>query len=129
VEKAQHTIAVEGGLPLTVMLGHPKDGNITNPLDATCPEVGRVVSVDLTKEGKVNFEAEVNDTSFGKDAQELLRSKPAGSQPLSLRAGGKIKLENSNGKQRERVMDMNFKGFDLVRDGGIAGAVVTSITK
>jgi len=105
---------------LTIMMGHPTG-------DDPSRIVGRPVEIDLNDNGEVTFVAELNNTSLGKDAQELLKFRPPGSQELSIRAEGSLMTEKVNGHKREKVLEMHLKGIDLVLEGAIPGAKVKEV--
>ena len=107
---------------LTIMPGHPADTE-TNFLKV----IGRVVELGVSATGEVEFIGEIANTTDGKDAQELLNFFPPGSHDISLRAGGKLRTENINGRTRDRVEEMHLRGFDIVLDGGVSGAKVKSV--
>ena len=120
VSKAVQEAQGNGGL--TICDGHPDDED-TSPMSI----VGKVIEIELNDRGEVTFEGEIVDTRLGTDVQKLLRFLPAGTQPLSLRAGGSTVYETVGGNRRERVLEMHFRGFDLVRHGGVEGAAVRHV--
>jgi len=109
---------------LTIEMGHPSEKDYTSPERI----IGGFISLELDSENYVRFIAELNNTRLGKDAQELLRSRPPGTQPLSLRAGGQMVEEKSDGHKRYRVNELHLRGLDLVRSGGFGkDAVVKNV--
>ena len=96
---------------MTIEMGHPKDENDTSPENI----IGNLIEFDLNDENEVTFVGELNSTRLGLDGQELLKSRPLGAQALSLRAGGDLGKEKApDGHRRERVIEMDLAGLDLV---------------
>lgn len=109
---------------MTIEMGHPKDGNETSPERI----IGNMVEWELKDNNEVAFVGELNNTSLGKDAQELVKSRPVGAQALSIRAGGDMANETApDGHKRKRITDMELYGLDLVKAGGFSKAKVGRI--
>jgi len=122
VETAVAEAQQEASAVLTICAGHP-DEEDTSPMSI----VGKVPEIQLNDQGEVTFVGEIVDTRLGEDVRKLLRFLPAGTQPLSLRASGSTVYETVGGSRRERVLEMHFRGFDLVRHGGVVGAAVQQV--
>ena len=106
---------------MSIISGHPKQ-NDSDPSRV----VGRVVFSDtLDSDGWVTFQAQLSDTTLGKDLQILLRDKTIGD--VSLRSRGKVKQATVDGESVEEVTSLIFKGLDLVREGSFVGAKVDRI--
>ncbi len=99
---------------ITIEMGHPKDNKETSPER----EIGHLTSLYTDEDGEVHYEGEIYNTSLGKDAQEWLKSKPAGTAEVSLRANGHLKKERNGNTFRERVIEGHLLGVDLVKKGG-----------
>ena len=99
---------------VTVEMGHPKNKKDTSPER----EIGHLTSLFINDDGEAVYEGEVYNTSLGKDAQEWLRSKPAGTAKVSLRANGHLKKERHGDAFRERVVEGHLLGVDFVKKGG-----------
>lgn len=111
----------EKGKVLTVMDGHPKKGDT-----AVTPVVGKVVFGGLDVDGWMPYEATISDTSRGLDIQKLLRDKCIGD--VSLRSRGRTSAAKMEaGQVVEDVVDLHFKGLDLVTQGSEEGAGVDAI--
>lgn len=109
---------------MTVEMGHPKDDKETSPERI----IGNVVGYELNEDNEVTFISELNNTRLGKDGQELIKSRPLGTQALSLRAGGDwVEEKAPDGHRRKRVIDMHLLGLDLVKAGGFKKAKVKKI--
>jgi len=119
VEKAVEE-AKENLDELRLMVGHPKDDE-TNPMNI----VGKFLSIDMDEDGNVPFEAEIANSSIGKDVQELLRGGYL--KDLSIRAEGSMVKETVDGRKRDRVTDLHIKGLDFVIEGAIPQAKVSAI--
>lgn len=118
---AESALRENGGGTLSVISGHPQP-NDTDPSRV----VGKVTFSDsLDSAGWVTFEAQLSDTSLGKDLQILLRDKTIGD--VSLRSRGKTKQITVDGETIEEVTSLRFKGLDLVREGSFSGAQVDRI--
>lgn len=105
---------------LRIMVGHPEK-NETSPV----PIVGKFLSIEFDEKGNVPFEAEIGNTSLGKDAQEALRANLW--QDLSIRAEGSMVKESVDGRKREKVTELHLRGLDFVIEGGIPESKVTKI--
>lgn len=105
---------------IKIMVGHPVKGQ-TSP--ATI--VGKFTYIDMEEDGLVPFEAEIADTRLGKDAQEALKSGLW--EDLSIRAEGASRVIRVDGKKRNDVIDLHFKGLDFVIEGGVKDSKVGSI--
>jgi DNA repair exonuclease SbcCD ATPase subunit len=72
------------------------------------------------------IEAEIANTSIGKDVQELIRGKFV--EGLSIRASkAKMKKVNIDGQIVNDVLEMELMGVDLVTNPGVKGARVLDI--
>ena len=108
------------GQTLTVMDGHPRKGDT-----AVTPVVGKVVFGDLREDGWLPYEATISDTSRGLDIQKLLKDKCIGD--VSLRSKGRCATTKMNGEAIDDVVDLHFRGLDLVTEGSEQDAKVDEI--
>ncbi|MCK4419031.1 hypothetical protein KAV79_04420 [Candidatus Aerophobetes bacterium] len=109
------------GGTLSVISGHPGK-NDSDPSKV----VGKVVFAEnLDPNGWVTFQAQLSNTTLGKDLQILLIDKTIGD--VSLRSRGHTKQVIVDGETIEEVTALRFKGLDLVREGSFQGAKVDRI--
>lgn len=120
VEKMSSIIESNGSYPLSMMADHP--GVTTNK---TLSVVGRITNMYLDGDNAI-IEAEIANTTVGKDIQELVRGKFV--EGLSIRASKAImKKKYIGSKVVNDVMEMELKGVDLVVNPGVDGAKVLDI--
>lgn len=120
VNNVKSIIESSGSYPLSVMADHP--GMVSNK---TLTTVGKIVDMYLDGDNAI-IEAEIANTSIGKDVQELIRGKFV--EGLSIRASkAKMKKMNINGKMVNDVLEMELQGVDLVTNPGVKGAKVLDI--
>lgn len=121
VQNVKNVIEANGAYPLTVMADHP-NGFTSNK---TLTTVGKIT--DMYMEGNnAIIEAEIANTSVGKDVQELIRGKFV--EGLSIRASkAKMKKMNIDGRSVNDVLEMELNGVDLVTNPGVKGARVLDI--
>lgn len=120
VSKVSDYIAQNGSYPISMMADHPTSGT-----NKTLSTIGKITSINIEGNNAV-IEAEIANTSVGKDVQELLRGKFV--EGLSIRgANAKFQKVNIGGKMVKDVLEMDLKGVDLVVNPGVDGARVTDI--
>lgn len=120
VDMVKTIIESKGSYPLSVMADHP--GMVSNK---TLTTVGKIVDIYMEGNNAV-IEAEIANTSVGKDVQELIRGKFV--EGLSIRASkAKMKKRNINGQMVNDVLEMELQGVDLVTNPGVKGAKVLDI--
>lgn len=121
VNNVKNIIETNGAYPLTVMADHP-NGFTSNK---TLTTVGKITDMYLEGNNAV-IEAEIANTSVGKDVQELIRGKFV--EGLSIRASkAKMKKVNIEGRSVNDVLEMELNGVDLVTNPGVKGARVLDI--
>lgn len=108
------------GKVFTIMDGHPKKNDT-----AVTPVVGKVVFGDIDVNGWMPYEGQISNTSRGMDIQKLLRDKCIGD--VSLRSKGRTAIAKMNGESIEDVVDLHFKGLDMVTEGAEEGSGVEEI--
>jgi len=111
----------ERGRVLTVMSGHPSGPNDTDPSRV----IGKVVFGDIDMEGFMPYEATLSDTNKGLDIQKLLKDRCIGD--VSLRSKGRTAAAKMDGQPIEDVVDLHYKGLDMVIAGSEEGAGVDEI--
>lgn len=120
VENISKKIEKNGSYPLSMMADHPTA--ITNK---TLSTIGKITKMYLDGDNAI-IEAEIANTSIGKDVQELIRGKFV--EGLSIRATkGKVKSRYMNGKMVKDVLEMDLRGVDLVTNPGVEGAKILDI--
>jgi len=103
-----------------------RDGHPTGPQDtAVSPIIGKVVFEDIDSEGWMPFSGQISNTSRGMDIQQLLRDKVIGN--VSLRSKGKTAIAKMDGETVEDVIDLHFRGLDMIPEGSEEGAGVDEI--
>lgn len=110
----------QGSYPLSVMADHP--GAVSNK---TLTTVGKITDIYMDGDNAI-IEAEIANTSVGKDVQELIRGKFV--EGLSIRASkAKMRTVNIDGQIVKDVLEMELNGVDLVTNPGVKGARVLDI--
>lgn len=108
------------GHRFTVMSGHPKPGD-TDPSKV----VGKVTFGEIGTDNWMPYKASLEDTSLGLDLQKLLRSQCIGD--VSLRSKGRTATAKLDGEAIDEVVDLHFRGLDLVIEGSEEGAQADEI--
>lgn len=120
VKTVKDIIESTGSYPLSVMADHPGIAD-----NKTLTTVGKVVDMYMDGDNAI-IEAEIANTTFGKDVQELIRGKFV--EGLSIRASkAKMKKVNIDGRSVNDVLEMELNGVDLVTNPGVKGAKVLDI--
>lgn len=120
VESMSNIIEGKGSYPISMMADHP--GVASNK---TLSTIGKITNVFLDGDNAV-LEAEIANTSLGKDVQELIRGGFV--EGLSIRAtNGKFKKRYIDDKLVNDVLEMEIKGVDLVVNPGVDGMKITDI--
>lgn len=120
VDNVSTIIERNGAYPLNMMADHP-----TITTNKTLSVIGKITKMYLEGDNAI-IEAEIANTSIGKDIQELIKGGFV--EGLSIRAtNGKFKNRNINGKIVKDVLEMDLKGVDLVANPGVDGAKVLDI--
>lgn len=120
VKVIQEAIKSDGAYPISMMADHP--GISANK---TLSVVGKVTAAYMENDNAI-LEAEIANTSAGKDVQELIKGEFV--KGLSIRASNaKYKGLNIGGKMVKDVLEMELKGVDLVVNPGVTGAKITDI--
>lgn len=113
-------LETNGSYPLSVMADHP--GMVSNK---TLTTVGKITDIYMDGNNAI-IEAEIANTSVGKDVQELIRGKFV--EGLSIRASkAKMRKLNIDGRIVNDVLEMELNGVDLVTNPGVKGARVLDI--
>ena len=120
VKSIKSILESAGSYPLSVMADHP--GMVSNK---TLTTVGKITDIYMDGNNAI-IEAEIANTSIGKDVQELIRGKFV--EGLSIRASkAKMKKVNIDGQIVNDVLEMELMGVDLVTNPGVKGARVLDI--
>ena len=120
VSKIKGILESGNSYPLSVMADHP--GIVSNK---TLTTVGKITDIYLEGDNAI-IEAEIANTTIGKDVQELIRGKFV--EGLSIRASkAKMKAVNIDGQIVNDVLEMELMGVDLVTNPGVKGARVLDI--
>lgn len=120
VNKISNIIKKNGSYPITMMADHPTIGT-----NKTLSTIGKLTNIYLDGDNAI-IEAEIANTSLGRDAQELIKGKFV--EGLSIRASnGKFRKRYIDGKMVNDVLEMELKGVDLVTNPGVDGARITDI--
>lgn len=117
----EKALAESQGKTLTIMDGHPRRGDT-----AVTPVIGKVEFGSIGEDGWMPYQGTISNTSRGTDVQQLLRDKCIGD--VSLRARGRTSTAKmEDGEFVEDVVDLHFRGLDLVTEGSEQGSGVTDI--
>lgn len=120
VDKIKSVIESKGSYPITMQADHPT--GITNQ---TLSTVGKISAIYLEGDNAI-IEAEIANTTLGKDVQELVRGGFV--EGLSIRASkAKSVRKNISGQMVNDITEMELKGVDLVTNPGVDGARVIDI--
>jgi hypothetical protein len=121
VKNIKQILESNGSYPLNVMADHPNA--LTS--NKTLSTVGKITDIYIEGNNAI-IEAEIANTTIGKDVQELIRGKFV--EGLSIRASkAKMKKMNIDGRSVNDVLEMELMGVDLVTNPGVKGARVLDI--
>ena len=128
VESMQAQLAGDG-LPLTMATGHNAARN-----DDALSTIGRITKVGMAPDGTATFEAEIADTTAGKDVAKLAKPGPDGKSFLrgvSIRgAWGSdpyTVVSPDDGQEAVTADSLNVSGIDFTWNPGVGGAVITNV--
>lgn len=127
VARMQRRIS-SGGEPITVANSHgaadPVRGNATDV-------VGRVTNVWQDAEGRAHYEADIADTSAGRDVASLLTASTPYIGPVSIRGSflsdpERVTVKGPDGSDVEAwtASDMEIDGIDFTNKPGVPGSRV-----
>jgi hypothetical protein len=120
VKKIQESLDNGGSYPINMMADHPSVAS-----NKTLSIIGKITAAYIDGDNAI-MEAEIANTSVGKDVQELIRGDFV--KGLSIRANNpKIRNVNIGGKMVKDVLEMELRGVDLVPAPGVNGAGITDI--
>lgn len=112
-----------GGLPLTMATGH-KAAYGDDALDT----VGRITKVSQLADGSATFEADVPDTSKGRDIAALVTGDNPFIKGVSIRGrwtGDVVPAVGPNGEQAVTSDGLEIAGVDFTHSPGVEGAEIT----
>ncbi|MHB8511479.1 MAG: hypothetical protein ACYDCC_04810 [Actinomycetota bacterium] len=114
-----------GGRPINSYPVHPKTGE-----PDTTSIVSRVTKVWQDDKGVARWEAEVPDTSAGRDLAALISPEKPYLENVSIRGRwvGEPKTIESNGTQVETADDLEVFGIDFTTSPGVSAAKIDSVT-
>ena len=124
VARMQSRIASEGSLPISMATGH----GAANADDALAT-IGRVTKVDLDANGVATFEADIADTSAGRDIAALVTPENPYIKGVSIRgswASQPYTITDDDGQESTTADDLEIKGIDFTWKPGVEGAEITS---
>jgi hypothetical protein len=120
VKTIQEAIKQNGSYPISMMADHPTA--VTNKVLSV---IGRITDIYMDGNNAL-IEAEVANTTVGKDVQELIKGKFV--EGLSIRASNaKYEKKYLGTSLVKDVLEMDLKGVDLVVNPGVDGARIIDI--
>lgn len=120
VTAIKESIQKNGSYPISMMADHP-----TATTNKVLSVIGRITDIYLEGNNAI-VEAEIANTSVGKDVQELIKGKFV--EGLSIRASNaKFQKKYIGSNLVKDVLEMDLKGVDLVVNPGVDGARVIDI--
>ena len=120
VERMKEQLASGEGMPLNMATSHAaafKD-------DATST-VGRITKVQQLEDGSAMFEAEIANTSYGRDVANLAAGKFI--KGVSIRGewrGEPISITHTDGNEAVTAEDLAIHGIDFTNSPGVDGAEI-----
>ena len=124
VDRMSTRIASNGTLPLTMFPSHG-----AADADNALMTIGRVTRVAQREDGSATFEADIANTSAGRDLAALVTPKQPYVRGISIRgswATPPITTETSDGKKVTTADDIEIHGIDWTGRPGVEGAEITS---
>lgn len=112
-----------GGLPLTMATSHGAAYN-----DDALDTVGRITSVEQQEDGSATFEADVPDTSKGRDIAALVTGPKPFIKGISIRGrwtGDVVPAVGPNGEEAVTSDGLEIHGVDFTHRPGVEGAEIT----
>jgi hypothetical protein len=109
-----------GDAPITMMTHHAAG-------DDSIAIVGRVTKVKLQPDSTIRYEADIADTSAGRDIASLADGKFL--EGVSIRGfwASNPRVEEYNGQSVETADDLEIVGLDFTKNPGVNGARVDSV--
>ena len=119
VARAQARLKNPKGRPLTVLSHHGAG-------DDSLRIVGRVSKIWQDSDGAARFEADLADTSAGRDVLALTAGEAPFLRNVSIRGAwvGDVRHETFAGQSVETADDLELDGVDLTKSPGVTAAVI-----
>jgi len=122
VERANERLA-EGDMPLTTLTHHEAGDDSTRI-------VGRITRINQEADGSASYEAEIADTSHGRDILGLVSGDSPALKGVSIRGAwvGPVRREaGPGGVALEAGDDLELHGLDYTHKPGVPGAGIESV--
>jgi hypothetical protein len=122
VDRAQARLA-DGDMPLTTLTHHEAGDDSTRI-------VGRITRIAQEADGSVSYDAEITDTSHGRDILSLVAGPSPVLKGVSIRGAwlGPVRRESGpDGSTVETADDLELDGLDYTRKPGVPGAGIASV--
>jgi len=126
VARMQQQLTSPSGLPLTMATSHGAAYN-----DDALSMVGRVTSVFQDEEGKAHFEADIANTSQGRDVATLIEGKSPFLKSISIRGEWLTdpKTVEHEGQEVVTADDFGVSGIDFTSRPGVLGANIEDVER
>ena len=125
VARMQEQLASPDGLPLTMATSHGAAYN-----DDALSMVGRVTNVFQDVDGAAHFEADIANTTQGKDVATLISGDSPFLKSISIRGEwlGELQTVEHQGQQVATASDFKVSGIDFTSRPGVTGATLDGVT-
>jgi len=122
VARMQESLASTDGLPLTMHTSHGAAG-----ADDALSQVGKITAVGLRADGSATFEADIANTSAGKDIAALTSGDNPYVKGISIRGQwlGEMFTDKETGAMTAE--DLQINGIDFTGRPGVLGAAIESV--
>ncbi|MDI5965725.1 DUF6582 domain-containing protein [Streptantibioticus silvisoli] len=121
VARGQQRIA-DGSMPLTTLTHHDAGDDSTRI-------VGRITGLNHEADGSATYEANIVDTSHGRDIHGLISGPDPVLRGVSIRGAwvGPVRRIQHEGRTVETAEDLELDGLDYTRKPGVDGAGIASV--
>lgn len=124
VGRMQKQLNSEDGLPLTMATSHG-----AAYLDDALSLVGRVTAVRLNEDGSAAFEADIANTTQGRDVAQLVSGDTPFLKAISIRGEwlDDVQTVEHEGQKVTTASDFKVSGIDFTSRPGVAGATIDDV--
>jgi len=124
VGRMQQQLDSPDGLPLTMATSHGAAYQ-----DDASSFVGRVTKVSMNPDGSAAFEADIANTSQGKDVATLISGDKPFLKSISIRGEwlGQVETMEYEGQKVTTASDFNIYGIDFTSRPGVTGAQIEQV--
>ena len=124
VGRMQEQLNSYDGLPLTMATSHGAAYQ-----DDASSFVGRVTKVNMNPDGSASFEADIANTTQGKDVATLISGDKPFLKSISIRGEwlGNVETVDYEGQKVTTAADFNIHGIDFTSRPGVTGAQIEQV--